>query len=309
MSRIVALTGGTGFIGKVVWRFLEKSGWTVRPLIRPSFLEQHREELHGKEYIQGTLQDEKNLHALVDGVEAVVHCAGRIRGLEPIAFQQSNVEGVSRIARIAAAQVPAPRFLLLSSLAAREPSLSPYAESKKQGELALEEVAGGMKWIILRPPAVYGPHDRALSPLFQWIQRGIGLQLGDSNARFSLLYVDDLAEAVITWLERDSHVGRAFELHDGRGGGYSWSEVFELIGGRTVIRLMIPESLLYFTASINQSMAKIFRYEPILTYGKVRELRHLNWVCDNTDLTRVLGWEPSMTLTEGVRRTLGFAKE
>jgi len=304
MSRIVALTGGTGFIGQVLWRRLEESGWTVRALVRPSFANRHRDELHHKEYIEGTLQDEERLFALVDGVDAVVHCAGRIRGLDLAQFQESNVEGVSRIARIAASQHRPPRFVLLSSLAAREPTLSAYAWSKQQGEVALQEVAGGMDWIIFRPPAVYGPHDRATLPLFQWIERGIGVQLGERHSRFSLLYVDDLASAVMMWLEQGPHAGRAFELHDGHKGGYTWTDVFELVGGKRVIRIVIPKSLLSATASINQALAKIFRYEPILTYGKVRELRHTNWVCDNTELTKFLRWEPSISLPEGVRRSL-----
>ncbi len=304
MSQIVALTGGTGFIGTVLWRSLEKAGWIVRPLIRPVFANRNREKLRDKEYVQGTLDNEESLHELLRGVDAVVHCAGRVRGLNRVDFEQDNIEGVSRIARMAVAQNSLPRFLLISSLAAREPALSAYAWSKYQGEVALQEEAGEMPWIILRPPAVYGPHDRDVVPLFKWIQRGIGLQLGSSNARFSFLYVDDLVNAVVTWLERGSHAGRAFELHDGRAGGYSWEEVFELIGGKKVIRIVVPRPLLSFVASMNHVMAEIFKYDPILTYGKVRELRHPDWVCDNSALTQVLEWEPLVTLSEGVKRSL-----
>ena len=304
MSGIVALTGGTGFIGKVLWQSLEKSGWTVRALIRPSSLERNPEAFHGKEYVTGTLEDEKSLHALVEGVQAVVHCAGKVQGLDPTQFHQVNVEGVARVIRIAAMQNPLPRFVLLSSLAAREPNLSAYAWSKKQGELVLQEKAAEMKWIIFRPPAVYGPEDRAILPLFQWIQRGVGLQLGTSDARFSLLYVEDLASAVITWLEKDIHAGQAFELHDGHPGGYSWKDVFELTAKKKVIPLRIPGPFLYLIASVNQMFARVLRYEPLLTYGKVQELRHQNWVCDNTALSGFLGWHPAVSLPEGVGRTL-----
>ncbi|GJL49923.1 MAG: short-chain dehydrogenase [Nitrospirales bacterium] len=304
MSRIVALTGATGFIGQVLWRRLEEAGWAVRALIRPSYANRHRDELHHKKFIEGTLQDEERLSALVDGVDAVVHCAGRVRGLDRAQFQESNVEGVGRIARLAASQQRPPRFVLLSSLAAREPTLSAYAWSKQQGEVALQEMAGRMDWIILRPPAVYGPHDRATLPLFQWIERGIGVQLGERHSRFSLLYVDDLTAAVVMWLERGPHAGLALELHDGHAGGYSWADVFELVGGKSVIRFVVPKAVLSATASINQALARIFRYDPILTYGKVRELRHPHWVCDNTELTKLLGWEPSISLVEGVRRSL-----
>ena len=304
MSRIVALTGGTGFIGKAIWRALEAVGWTVRPLIRPSFLERNPEFVSGKHFIQGTLADESSLHALVDGVNAIVHCAGRVQGVSREKFQQDNVDGVGRLARIAAEQVSAPHFLSISSLAAREPQLSSYAWSKQQGEMALERAAGRMKWIILRPPAVYGPGDQAILPLFQWIQRGIGLQLGSSQGRFSLLYVEDLASAVTQCLDQGIHSGRAFELHDGKVGGYSWKEVFTQTTNKKVVPILIPGSLLSALASVNQILAKVLKYEPMLTYGKVRELRHPNWVCDNTDLTQALGWEPSVPLAEGVQRTL-----
>jgi nucleoside-diphosphate-sugar epimerase len=43
----------------------------------------------------------------------------------------------------------------------------------------------------------------------------------------------------------------------------------------------------------------------MLTPGKVRELRHHNWVCDNDALTHKIGWLPQISLEEGLRRTLG----
>ncbi len=195
MSRIVALTGATGFIGQVIWQFLLKAGWTVRPLVRPSshFLAQR---VSTDDVIQGTLREESSLQALVEGVDAVVHCAGTVRGRTHSDFSEANVEGVRRLVQIASSHCPRARFVLISSLAAREPQLSSYAKSKRDGEEVLSSLAGSMPWVILRPPAVYGPCDRALRPLFSWIRRGIGIRLGEKDARFSMLYVDDLAEAV-----------------------------------------------------------------------------------------------------------------
>ena len=76
-----------------------------------------------------------------------------------------------------------PRFISISSLAAREPHLSPYAESKKKGEEILAKRAGDRPWAVLRPPAVYGPGDKELLPLFRWMFRGIGPVLGPPEAR------------------------------------------------------------------------------------------------------------------------------
>jgi len=303
MSPIVALTGGTGFIGQALWQSLEGAGWIVRPLIRPASLKKYHLNVNNS-FIQGSLEDENSLRTLVKGAHAVVHCAGRVQGDDSAKFHRVNVEAVARLARIAAAQNPPPRFILISSLAAREPNLSDYAMSKYEGEMALSHSAGDMRWIVFRPPAVYGLHDRHLLPLFRWIKRGVGVQLGPNDARFSLLFVDDLARAVVQWLDVGHHEGRAYELHDGRDGGYSWQDVFNIVAQGSTIRLRVPTSVLFFLAGVNPYLARILRYEPMLTLGKVRELRHPNWVCDNAPLSRVLNWNPLISLEEGVRRVL-----
>ena len=97
-------------------------------------------------------------------MNAVVHCAGVVRGATRGDFESVNVSGVAALATISSEQQPPPRFLSLSSLAAREPSLSYYAASKREGERALAQTAGDMQWAVLRPPAVYGKGDKELLP-------------------------------------------------------------------------------------------------------------------------------------------------
>jgi nucleoside-diphosphate-sugar epimerase len=137
--------------------------------------------------------------------------------------------------------------------------------------------------------------------------RGIAPILGPDDARFSLLYVDDLAEAVMRWLACENIVQHVFELHDGKANGYGWDTVSETIArlrGGPVCRVKIPRSFLALIAMINSRAAQVVGYAPMLTPGKVRELRHPNWVCDNTLLTRETGWVPHIRLEEGLRRTL-----
>jgi nucleoside-diphosphate-sugar epimerase len=170
-SPIIALTGATGFIGGAVARRLLREGWEVRALYRPSS-RNDPVACAGLSWIPGSLEDTEALARLVAGADALVHCAGVVRGAGRDVFDRINAEGVARIAaRAAAAQVP--RFLLMSSLAAREPQLSPYAASKRAGEVALARTAGAMAWVVLRPPAVYGPGDRELRTLFRCIGHGL----------------------------------------------------------------------------------------------------------------------------------------
>jgi nucleoside-diphosphate-sugar epimerase len=66
----------------------------------------------------------------------------------------------------------------------------------------------------------------------------------------------------------------------------------------------VPLAVLKTVSSLNLHAARIFGYAPMLTPGKLRELRHPDWVCDNTAFSRKTGWEPRVMLEEGLRRTL-----
>ena len=306
MSRTIALTGATGFIGGALARRLENIGWQIRALVRPSSLGA-RYPGKATQWIEGDLEDLNSLRRLTNNVNAVVHCAGAVRGVSQAQFDGVNVDGVARLVQAVREQHQMPRFLLISSLAAREPHLSPYAASKRHGEDTLTSAAGDMKWAVLRPPAVYGPGDKELLPLLRWIGRGIAPVLGPRSARFSLLYVEDLAEAVVQLLDSENKERRVFELHDGHPQGYAWHDVIDTVArlyGRHVFRIHVPMSILRLLAGLNLRAAQIFGYAPMLTPGKVRELNHLNWVCDNNTLTRETGWTPRVSLEDGLKHTL-----
>jgi nucleoside-diphosphate-sugar epimerase len=306
MRGVVALTGATGFIGSAIARKLVNNGWCVRALSRAP-LRRARLEGISIQWVNGTLDHSEPLETLVGDADAVVHCAAVLRGITEADFYSANVQAVSRLAQIATRRQPAPRFLLISSLAAREPNLSAYAASKRMGEIALSETAGASAWTVLRPPAVYGPGDRALLPLFRLMQHGIAPLLGRTDARFSLIYVEDLAEAVMKWLVSDSGESRVFELDDGHPSGYSWSEVaetFERLRGKPAFRFHVSELPMKVAANINQIAASLIGYAPLFTPGKVREIRHPNWVCNNSTFCQATNWKPTICLEEGLRTTL-----
>jgi len=306
MEYTVALTGATGFIGKRVARRLAANGCKLQALARAT---SDRSRLSGFNihWVEGSLEDPDSLRRLIRGADAVVHCAGAVRGATQAHFDRLNVDGAARLVRAAVEQHPLPRFLLISSLAAREPGLSYYAASKRKAETVLAEQAGSMPWAVLRPPAVYGPGDKEMLPLLRWMARGIAFVVGSSNARVSMLYVDDLADAIQRWLVKDALTETVFELHDGQLAGYSWQDVVDTIGHLTAKRVRnvkVPLTFLRTVAVINANAARIFRYAPMLTPGKLRELRHPDWVCDNTAFTRETGWTPNVMLEEGLKRTL-----
>ena len=306
MSRTIALTGATGFIGSFLAQRFHDAGWNIRALARP-VSRQNRPAGNGIQWIEGHLENLDSLRTLVHNADSIVHCAGTVRGASEKQFNQVNVEGVARLVHAASEQHPLPRFLLISSLAAREPHLSPYASSKRQGEETLAAASAQIFWAAFRPSAVYGPGDRVVLPLFRWIGRGVAPIIGSSAARFSLLYVEDLFEAVKLWLEHREPQPGIFELHDGHANGYSYNEAIEIAArlfARRVLRINVPGVALQILGTLNQSAARTLGYRPMLTPGKVRELRHLDWVCDNTALRRQIGWRPYVSLEQGLRLAL-----
>jgi len=310
---LVALTGATGFIGAVLLARLTGSGRRVRALYRPR-AGRVPTASPGVEWVQGDLDDLDSLRALVAGADAVVHCAGTVRGTRQADFDRVNAEGAGRVAQAAANAPRAPRLLLLSSLAARMPDLSHYAGSKRRGELAVKAASGNLRWTVLRPPAVVGPGDRELLPLFRCIANGFAPVPAGATGRFSLLHVDDLATAVLCWLAADAGYGETFELDDRRPGGYDWDTVVALAGralreGRPVLRVPIPVPVLALAALVNIGAASVLGYAPMLTPGKVREITHRDWLCDSHAFALATGWRPTVGLGPALAQAYGKPDE
>lgn len=307
MARIAAVTGATGFIGRALVTALLDQGWEVRALARrsPESLSSSHVPLH---WVIGNLEDQGALDHLVRDASVVIHCAGAVRGITQAQFDRVNAAGVRHVATAILAQPHPPRLIALSSLAAREPSLSPYAASKRKGEEVLREMQDRLDWLALRPPAVYGPGDRELLPLFQWMARGVAVLPGPRDARFSLIYVDDLVRAILCGLEMTSGHSGVYELDDGHAGGYGWDDIvaaFAGLRGKGLVKCYLPAWLLRSLGEMNLRMARLGGYAPMLTPGKVRELRHGDWVChDTTPWREISGWSPRVLLCEGLQKTL-----
>ena len=237
------------------------------------------------------------------GADAVVHLAGTVRGARPRDFAAANSEAVGHLCVAALRQAKPPAMLLVSSLAASEPQLSDYAASKRAGEQALA-AHPQLDWTIIRPPAVYGPGDREMTPLFRLMRRGWVLVPGNSAQRLSFLYVDDLADAILCWLRAPrSHSGRQFSIDDGTEDGYDWPAIAAAAGAGKARFLVIPTPVLNGAAKVNVGLSRLLGGAPMLTPGKVRELGHDRWVGGGEDFSAATGWRPRHDLASGLELT------
>jgi nucleoside-diphosphate-sugar epimerase len=282
---------------------LLEQGLRVRALVRNPAKASNLVSL-GVTLVEGDLDNTAALRQLVAGSDAVVHGAGAVRGNSQEDFDRVNVGGTSNLLTAINTQSTPPKLLLLSSIVAREPQLSWYSHSKREGEQLVENLSMP-NWVILRPPAVYGPGDKEMLPIFQWMHRGIALVPGSPDARTSLIHVTDLVRAILVCLQSTAAIGQTLTLCDGKHNGYSWRDIASVAAehwSRSVRLWRVPHWLLDSAARFNSSTARITGNAPMLTPPKLRELRHEDWVTSNGAITAATGWVPETGLREGLQQ-------
>jgi nucleoside-diphosphate-sugar epimerase len=261
------------------------------------------------EFVEGDLANNAALEKLCAGVDVVIHLAGAIAARSEDEFMKVNRDGTANLAA-AARDAGVTRFIHISSLAAREPELSGYAASKAAGEQVLQTGVGGeMAWVIVRPPAVYGPGDKATLPLLKALLQRYAILPGRVESRFSMIYVDDLADAVMVLVDDAQLDGSVVELDDGAENGYSWHELVALasqITGHPGKPVFLPQFVLNLVASAISVFARLTGVVPMVTAGKVRELYHRDWVSRQRGLQERELWQPKIEFAGGFKKTLAW---
>ncbi len=297
---VIAITGATGFVGQAVLDEAAAQGLPVRALTR-----RERPPAIGVDWVRGDLADLPALARLVAGATAVLHIAGVVSAPEPGGFAEGNVHGTQRlVAAACAARVT--RFVLVSSLAAREPQLSEYGHSKREGERIVQ--ASGLDWTIVRPPAVYGPRDTELFQLFR--AAAWGIVPTPPAGRTSVIHVMDLARLLLALLPRGlSTSARTFEPDDGRPEGWAHGELARAIGaavGRKVLAPAVPPWLFTGAARLDR-LARGAGAK--LTPDRARYMVHPDWVCAPERRVPPQLWTPRLATPEGLRQTAAWYRE
>ena len=155
----IAITGGTGFIGRHLAQRLASEGVEVVLVARSD-----REELNGRgmAFVASDLSDPAVLQAAFAGCDAVAHCAGINRELKNQTYQRVHIDGTSNVIS-AARGAGVKKVALMSFLRARPNCGSAYHESKWAAEELIR--ASGLDFTIIRASMVYGRGDHMLDHL------------------------------------------------------------------------------------------------------------------------------------------------
>ncbi len=298
----IAVTGGTGFVGQAVLDVLAQKQILARALARKV----PGEPRSYVDWVPGGLDDRTALDRLVDGAEVVIHVAGLTSSPDPTDFEAANVAGTLALVEAAKA-AGVPRFVFVSSLAAREPELSAYGASKARAERIV--AASALDWTIVRPPAVFGPRDRDMLELFKSAAR-FGVVPMPPPGRTSLIHVHDLAELLVALIPGGEGVTHAtFEPDDGRDGGWTHRDLARTIGWAVGRHPWVPHLSKPMLGRLSRMERLVRGRKAKLTPDRVSYMSHPDWVADPARRVPEAVWKPRVPTRPGLKGTARWYRE
>ncbi|MGB8274785.1 MAG: complex I NDUFA9 subunit family protein [Alphaproteobacteria bacterium] len=290
----VTVFGGSGFLGRHLVQRLAATGAVVRVAVRDPLDAGFLKPLGDVGQIVPMAADiavDTDVAAAVAGADAVVNLVGILSETRRRTFQEIHHRAAGRVAAAAAA-AGAKRLVHVSALGANKASESAYARTKALGEEAV--LAAFPDATILRPSVIFGPEDHffntfaaiaRLSPVVPVFGASPTLTFapgqlpkvklfGKGGPKFQLVYVGDVAEAIMRALESADAAGKRYELGGPRA--YSFKEVLDLVLkeiGRPRILVPVPLALL----AIKAAALELFGIK-LITRDQVRLLKRDNVV-------------------------------
>jgi UDP-N-acetylglucosamine/UDP-N-acetyl-alpha-D-glucosaminouronate 4-epimerase len=304
------VTGGAGFIGSHLVTRLVRDGHEVRVL--DNFSTGNRSNLaeaaDSVELVEGDIQSYERVHNAVRGCHVIAHLAALPsvpRSVQdPLTSNATNVTGTLNVL-LAARDSDVGRLVYASSSSVyganpdmpkreEQPTLpiSPYAVAKLAGESycrAFHEVFG-LETVSLRFFNVFGPGQDPLSQYAAVIPRFITSLLdgkppvvyGDGEQSRDFTYVDNVLDGVSLALSTPGNGGKAFNLATGHG-------------------VTLNELVRMLKEIIGSDV------DPVYEQGRPGEVRHSQ--ADVTRAREALGFEPAISIEEGLARTVEFFRE
>lgn len=295
---VIAVTGGTGFVGSHFIEHALAQGHQLRALTR-----RPQAERAGVTWIEGALDKPDSLAALVQGADAVLHIAGVINVPDRAAFAAGNIEGTRAV--IAAVETAGiRRFVQVSSLAAREPELSDYGWSKAEADKLV--MASRLDWTIVRPPAIFGPRDQEMLELFKLAKYHV-MPLPPAGGRMSVIAVGELIRLLLTLPTSNALIRETVEPDDGAPNGWNHSDFARAIGAAMnskVLPLPLPRPVLNAIAALDGLLRG---KKAKLTPDRVAYFCHQDWVSHARPPADV--WEPQEDTPTALAATARWYRE
>lgn len=291
------VTGASGFVGHALCRQAMSQGFQVRCVTRST------SSMAGVENtVVGALDSKTDWGDALNGVDVVIHLAARVHVMRDISsnpleeYRRTNVEGTERLAYFAAER-GVKRLVFVSSVKVNGEAtyggnkfseqdasipIDPYGISKMEAEQVLNRVAKetGLEIVNVRPPLVYGEGVKGnFSQMLRALAMRIPLPLGSVHNLRSLIYVGNLADALIVCATHPAAAGQTYLVSDGED--ISTPDLLRRLGAemyRPARLFSCPAAWLKLAARLSGKQDQLERLSGSLQIdsGKIR--RDLNWI-------------------------------
>lgn len=281
------VTGGTGFVGRRTIPALLERGHDVVALSRSDAAAEAAERM-GADVVRGDLDDVDDLASAFTsaGADALMNIASLGFGHAPAIVAACSAAGLRRAVFVSTTAV----FTKLNA-------------GSKTVRLAAEEtvISSGLDWTIVRPTMIYGgPDDRNLSRLLSTLERRPVMPLPGGGRRLQQpIHVGDLAAVLVTAIEHDGSIGRAFNVA-GRD-ALPFREMVLECGralGKRVVVIPVPLAPILWATRLNERWLKA----PLLKSEQFERLAE-DKSFDNGAAISELGFTPR-TFAQGIRDEL-----
>jgi len=313
-SKSIAITGGAGFVGSHLVDTLCAAGIEPRVLVRDPEAPRWIADTPVR-WVVGSLDDPQALKRLVEGAGTVVHLAGVLRAGRESDFDTGNRVGTANVVAAMREVAESARLVQVSSLAAAGPSpvrdgigpevepapISWYGRSKLAAEREARKWKAGGGWVILRPPAIYGPRDSDVFEFFRMANRGL-VALPGGERWLTVAWVGDVVRSILAATAADA--GNLFHL--GEPNPLLLDDLIAKLcdaGGVRARVVRVPPGLVSGAGAIGSALQRLGWRRLALTSDKSRELLARHWTARTADSLKSLGIRTSKPFHEGAETT------
>jgi len=316
----ILVTGANGFLGKaLVKRLREETGEPLRLMVRRPPETPPPGDL---QLVYGDLGDPAAVDRAMKGIEVVFHVGAAMKG-GPFEFHSGTIWGTRNV--IDACQRHSVRRLVyVSSMSVLDQAghqadvpvneSSPsepfpqkrglYTKTKLEAEKMVLSAAaeGRIHAVVLRPGQIYGPGAEKVPPSGTIGIAGRWLVVGSGEHYVPLVYIENVVDALMLAADRELPNGSVFQLVDPEGLRQREYVDYALRAGCPVRPWYVPAWFLKLAGFGIEMLGKALKRPVPLTPYRVRSITPL-WPCDCTAAHTVLGWQPRVTIQQGMALT------
>jgi 2-alkyl-3-oxoalkanoate reductase len=320
------VTGAAGFLGGHVAETLRGKGKPVRGLVRKAEQGDFLRSL-GAETVVGDVRDSAAVRRAAQGAEMVVHCAAATDPhCSDAEVRAVGIEGTRNLLDALREQGRG-RLVLISGLivlggcdlegATEDFPYRRTGERLADTKIVVEQLAldyhrqHGTEVTILRPGMVYGPRGVHLPKLLDAIRRGKFAFIGSRDHVVPMVYISDMAQAVLLAAAAPDAAGRAYNITDGTR--TTMGELIDYLAD--LLHVARPQKVMpgWLPPVVCRVFEVLRRLHLVKGHGPVsRVTLHFLATSRSVEIARAvreLGYAPKVTYREGIANTVRWIEE